>query len=150
MDLAYSYKPKNTESSVRGMARDIDISFKDAVVVCDSIRGLKLEEAISYLTEVVALEKPVPYHRFNSSVGHRRNLEKGGPGKYPQKVAKEIIILLQNISTNAEYKGLSTEDMKITHLQAQKGVTRRRRKPKGRWKVWRTQLVHIQAVCEEK
>jgi large subunit ribosomal protein L22 len=83
-------------------------------------------------------------------MGHRKNLPGGGPGRYPQKAAKEILLLLKNIASNAEYKGLGTENLKLTHIQAQRGITRKRRKPKGRWKLWRTQLVHVQAVCEEK
>lgn len=135
---------------MKGMARDLNISFKDAVVLCDAVRGMLLETAKPYLEDVIALETPIPYRRFNTSVGHRSNLPNHGPGKYPQKAARELLLLLNNITTNAEYKGLITENLKITHLQAQKGIARRRRKPKGRWRMWKTQLVHIQAVCEEK
>ncbi|MFH1788635.1 MAG: 50S ribosomal protein L22 [Candidatus Altiarchaeota archaeon] len=150
MELAYSYKPKRKEAAVKGMARDVDISFKDALVICDAIRGMQLEKAKAYLTDVISMERPVPYRRFNSSLGHKRNMPERGPGKYPQKAAREILLLLNNITTNAEYKGLTPENLKLTHLQAQKGIARRRRKPKGRWKTWKTQLVHVQAVCEEK
>lgn len=150
MELAYSIKPKNEEKSVKGMGRDLDISFKDAVVICDAIRGMNLEKAVEYLEAVTLLKQPVPYRKFNTSVGHRKNLSGYGPGKYPKKAAHEIMLVLNNLVSNAEYKALSPETMKIKHIQAQKGVARRKRRPKGRWRVWRTQLVHIQAICEGK
>jgi len=58
--------------------------------------------------------------------------------------------MLANLQSNAEYKGLDVEKLRITHIQAQKGLTRMRRKPKGRWKMWARQLVSIQAIAEEK
>jgi ribosomal protein L22 len=44
---------------------------------------------------------------------------------------------------------MDPEKIKITHIEAQKGITRKRRKPKGRYKTWRTQFVHVQAVAKE-
>lgn len=149
MELAYAYKPKNKDASVKAIARDLNMSPKDAVVICDALRGMPLDTAIAYLKDVVALKKPVPYPKYNKSVGHRKE-EGFGPGRYPKKAAREILLLLENLTSNAEYKGLSLEDLKLTHIQALKGITRRKRKPKGRWKVWRTQLVHVQAICEGK
>lgn len=150
MELAYSYKPKNEETSVKAIIRDLNVSFKDGEVICDAIRGMPLLKAVSYLEEVIALKRPVPYRKYNKAIGHRPNLEKSCSGKYPKEVAKEMLIMLNNMISNAEYKGLNTDDLKITHIQALKGITRKGRKPKGRWKLWRTQLVHVQAVCEEK
>ena len=149
MELAYAYKPKNKDASVKAIARDLNMSPKDAILICDVLRGMPLDKAIAYLKDVVALKKPVPHPKYNKSTGHRK--EDGfGPGRYPQKAAREILLLLENLTTNAEYKGLSPEGLKLTHIQALKGITRRKRKPKGRWKVWRTQLVHLQAICEGK
>lgn len=150
MELAYSYKPRDKEKAACGIARDLDMSFKDSVVICDALRGMNLAKAVSYLEEVVSMKTPVPYRKFNAGVGHRKNLNGCATGKYPKKAAQKILELLNNINSNAEYKGLDTDNLKITHIQAQKGITRRRVKPKGRWRLWKTELVHVQAVCEEK
>jgi large subunit ribosomal protein L22 len=149
MELQYSLKPKDESKLVKGMGRDMNISLKHAVVVCDKLRGMKLTDAISLLEAVVALEKTIVFRRFNKGIGHRGGLGKENIGKYPMKAAGEILNVLRNLEANADYKGLDAKNLRITHLQALKGIARRRRKPKGRWAVWRSQLVNVQAVAEE-
>jgi large subunit ribosomal protein L22 len=149
MELAYSAKPKGPKS-VKAHGRDLDMSFKDAVVIADYIRGKNLKKASALLEKVAKLEAPVPYRKFKKGIGHRRGDYKIKTSKYPKKVVGEFIKLLSNLESNAEYKGLDAEKLKITHVQAQKGVGRTRRKPKGRWKRWERQFVSIQAIAEEK
>jgi len=150
MELAYSTKPANEAKAAKAIGRDLNISFKDAVVVCDHIRGKKLEAAINMMEETVNLKNPVPYKKFNKGIGHRKGDHKVKTSRYPTKIASEILKMLANLQSNAEYKGLDVEKLRITHIQAQKGLTRMRRKPKGRWKMWARQLVSIQAIAEEK
>ncbi len=149
MELHYSTKPKDEGKAVKGMGRDLNISPKHAVVICDKLRGMKLTDAINLLEAVIALEKTIVFRKFKKGIGHRRGLGKENIGKYPKKAAGEILNILRNLETNADYKGLDIERLKITHIQALKGIARRRRKPRGRWAVWRTQLVNVQAIVEE-
>jgi large subunit ribosomal protein L22 len=149
MELQYSLKPEDESKLVKGMGRDLNISFKHAVVVCDKLRGMQLTDAVNLLEAVIALEKTIVFRKFNKGVGHRRGLGKENIGKYPKKAAGEILKVLRNLEANADYKGLDVKKLRITHLQALKGIARRRRKPRGRWAIWRTQLVNVQAVAEE-
>ena len=152
MELRYSLKTDAEEENrlVRAIGRDMNVSFKHAVVICDNMKGgLMLNNAISHLEAVVALEKTITFRRFNKGIGHRKGLGKDAIGKYPEKAAGEILKILRNIVTNADFKGLDTDSLKIIHIQAQKGITRKRRKPKGRWKLWRTQLVSVQVIAKE-
>ena len=150
MRLKYSIKADEKKSTkiVRAMGRDMNISFKDAVMVADKIRGMKLKKALTYLEGVSELKKTVPYPRYNKGIGHRKgNTIKSS--KYPQKVAKHVIGVLKNIEANAEFKGLDLDKVKLSHVQAQKGIDRKRRKPTGRWGSWTTQYVHFQIIAEE-
>ncbi|MBD3388277.1 MAG: 50S ribosomal protein L22 [Candidatus Altiarchaeales archaeon] len=146
MDLKYSVKPE--EGAVKAMGRDMNVSFKDLVVVADAIRGKKVSKAIEYMESVVELKNPVPYRKHNKGVGHRKGKEVK-VGKYPQKAARHVLAVLRNLAANAEYKGYDTEKLKLTHVQAQKGLARLRRKPKGRWALWETQYSHIQMIAKE-
>ncbi len=131
----------------KSMGRDLNIPFKQAVVVCDQLRGLKVAKAKQLLENVISLKKPVPFPKFNTGVGHRKG--KAGIGKYPKKTSQEILKILRNLETNSEYKGLDPEKLKIIHIQAQRGLSRQRRKPRGRYQVWETQLVNIQVMAKE-
>ncbi|MCX6695480.1 MAG: 50S ribosomal protein L22, partial [Candidatus Altiarchaeota archaeon] len=143
MKLDYSVKPEDETKVVKAMGRDINMSFKDAVMIADKIRGMKLSKALEYIGKVSELKAAIPYKRFQEDIGHRKgNTPK--IAKYPQKAAKYVIGVLKNVQANAEFKGLNPDKMKIIHVQAQKGIGRRRRKPTGRWGAWETQYVHFQ------
>ncbi len=149
MRLNYSMTPVNDAKAIKGMGRDFNISFKHAVVICDKVRGMKLSEAMNLLEAVIALEKTIPFKKFNKGIGHRRGLGKDNIAKYPKKAASVILSVLKNIEANADYKGLDNERLIISHIQALKGISRKRRKPKGRYATWRTDLINVQAVVEE-
>ena len=104
---------------------------------------------MSLLEAVIALERPITFRRFNKGIGHRKGLGKDNIGKYPKKAADEILKILRNVETNADFKGLDSERLRIIHVQAQKGIARRRRRPKGRWRLWKTQLVSVQVIVKE-
>lgn len=146
MELKYSYNPKEEAKTAKAIRRNENISYKKAVIVCDSIRGKNLEAAIKLLEEVEKIKTPIPFKKYRTGASHRRGV---GISRYPKKAAAAMLKLLRNIQANAEYKGLDPSKMKIIFAQANKGVSRRRRKPKGRWKAWRTQYVNLQAIAEE-
>jgi len=133
MELKYAYVPQNQAKIAKACGKDIDVSFKKAVVVCDKLRGMDLDDAMALLEAVAALEQPIPFTKYNKGTSHKPGL---GVGKYPRKAAEAILRILKNAQTNAEYKGLDTEKLQLINIQANKGPSRRRRKPKGRWKAW--------------
>ena len=57
--------------------------------------------------------------------------------------------VLRNLEANADFKGLDTSKIKVFHVQAQKGFSRVRRKPKGRYATWNAEYVHIQMMGRE-
>ncbi|OYT25648.1 MAG: hypothetical protein B6U97_05100 [Candidatus Altiarchaeales archaeon ex4484_96] len=60
-----------------------------------------------------------------------------------------VLKVLKNIEANAEYKGLDTERLRLVHVQAKEGISRKKRRPKGRWHMWRSDLVHVEVVVRE-
>jgi large subunit ribosomal protein L22 len=146
MELQYSYKPEEEAKVAKAIGRSNNISFKKAVNVCTNIRGMNLLEAIALLEKVKALETPLHFSRFQRGAAHRTGI---GMGKYPKKASTEMLEVLNNALANAEFKGLNTEKLKIIFVQANRGMSRKRRKPQGRWKAWKTILVNYQVIVQE-
>lgn len=149
MKLEYALKPKDESKMANAMIRDVNMSPKHAMAVASRINGMRVDDAIKLLEKVEKLETPIPFKKHNTGIGHRKGLKKEKIGRYPVKASGKIIELLKNLQANGSFKGLDPEKLKLIHIEAQKGITRKRRKPKGRWKVWRTQFVHVQAIAKE-
>jgi len=149
MELSYAAEPRNEAKAVKAIGRDLNVSFKHAVEICGKLRGMKVSEGIVLLEAVTRLEKTIPFKRFNKGIGHRRGLGKDALSACPEKAAGLILKILQNLRANAEFRGLDADNIKITHIEALRGISRKRRKPKGRWTTWKTEYVNVQAIAEE-
>lgn len=149
MELHYSFEPDGRINAAKAIGRDIDVSFKDTVIICNRIKGMMLKDASKLLEGVISLDTLIPFSRFNKGIGHKRVSGKNNIAKYPKKSAGEVLKVLQNAERNAEYRGLNPENLKIVHIQAQKGPIRRKRKPQGRWRSWKTEFVSIQVIAQE-
>ena len=132
--------------------RNLRISYKHAVEICDAIRGMRLDQAMEFLEDVIAKRRAVPFRRFHGKVAHRRGLEGWPAGRYPVKAAKAILKVLENAQANAEYKGLDTSRLQIVHIAAQKGIKIRKFIPRafGRATPFFSQLTHIEVAVEER
>ncbi|MFH0861651.1 MAG: 50S ribosomal protein L22 [Candidatus Altiarchaeota archaeon] len=146
MQLKYSIKPD--EKAVKAMGRDMNVSFKDMIMIAENIRGKTIPKAITILEGAIALKSPIAYRRFNKGIGHRQG-NQFKCGKYPKKASQYALKLVQNLQANAEFKGYDAEKVKIIHSQALLGICRPRRKPKGRWTTWESEYCHLQLVGKE-
>ena len=146
MELKYSVEAG--DKTIKAMGRDFNVSFKNMVMVAQAIRGQKLHKAIEHLEGVVELKKTIPFTRFNKGIGHRSGNQLK-TSKYPEKAAKYALAVLINLRANAENKGYDAENVKIIHSQANHGVSRPRRKPRGRWTIWQTEFCHLQVIGKE-
>jgi len=147
--VGYSIKV-DPENTARAIGLELRISPKHSLEICNAIRGMKLEDAKKYLEEVVELKAAVPFKRYKKYVSHRRG--KGfGPGRFPQRAAKEVLRLLESVEHNAEYGGLDTENVRIKHITAYRGRVYQGRKPRahGRATDWNTDTVNIEIIVEE-
>jgi len=103
------------------MGMELHISPKAAREICRTLRGMRANLARTYLEDVIALKRPVPFKRYRRNVAHRHGLVKADAGRYTEKAAKAILAVLENALANAEYKGLEAEEMRIYHA----GTTQR-------------------------
>ena len=119
----YDYAFQNFDSTkhVRASIREKKISHKHAREVATAIKGLSIEKARDYMLSVVAKERAIPFRRFKNQVGHRSDPGVMS-GRYPEKTATEFLKLLDNLESNAEYKGMDMDRLKIINATAHKGV----------------------------
>jgi len=139
-----STKVANKEHTATAVGRTLQISTKQSIEVCNSIRKMPLEKAKTLLKEVMALKKPIPFKRY-TSMGHRKG--KLAAGRYPLKTSKEILSLLESAEANAQYKGLSTANLIIKSIIANKAGNQWRY---GRQRRRRMKRTNIDIILEER
>lgn len=91
---------KKEKAVVRG--KDLSMSTKDSVSICNFIRKRKIEDAIKILEEVVEKKRAVP---MKGEYPHRKGkgMERGS---YPIKACKEFIMLLRSLNANASVNNM--------------------------------------------
>ncbi len=141
----------DSEDSARARAYELDISPKHAYELCRELRGMRIVDARKYLEEVINMKRAVPFKRHNRDVGHRKKIKGWDAGRYPQKAAKALLKLIQNVESNAEYKGLEAERLRIMHLASHKGQTTRGFMPRamGRASPNDDETVNIEIIISE-
>lgn len=143
----YKYSAQNVNADAKGMITEADMSPKMTMEVCRAIKGKKIGAAKTYLHNVIDKKEYVPLTKHNKKQPHRKG---GQPGKYPEKVCKNILKLIQNIENNAEQKGMEPEDMKIVHAASHKSRTLKRIFPKGsRRKPRNKELVNVELMAKK-
>ncbi len=147
--LNYSLTPAGRSSRAMGM--ELHISPKAAREICRTLRGMRVKNAQAFLEDVVAMKKAVPFKRYRRNVAHRHGLVGADAGRYPQKAAKAVLVVLKNAVANAEYKGLEPEGLKIYHASTLKGRTIRGWMPRamGRATPKNTETVSVEMVLTE-
>ena len=140
----YSYKEYNKENMARALGSALPISFKQSVEICSHIRNRKVVDAKKILGNVAELKAAIPFRRFNFDLSHKTKI---GPGRYPKKASKEFIRLIEDAEANAQFKGLNTSNLVISHIAAHKASKAWHYGRKTRRKMKRT---NVEIVVEEK
>ena len=133
------------EQSAIARARNLPISRKQALEVCNFIKGRSVKQAERVLERVIALKQAVPIKRFHKDLGHKA--PHISSGSYPIKVSTEILKLVRSAAKNAEDKGLNEEKLMISNIQANKGTTQWHYGRKGRRQMKQT---HVEVLVREK
>jgi len=136
------------DTTSKAIAKELPISPKFSREICRMVKGKKVDVAIRMLEEVVELRRPVPIRRYNMGVAHKKGV---GPGRFPKKAAAAIIKVLQSAKSNAEYKGLDADNMRVRIISAHHGRTIPGYMPRahGRSTAWDQQTVNIEVILEE-
>jgi ribosomal protein uL22 len=98
---------KNESKEAVANGRDLAVSIKHAVAICNMIRGKEIDNAIKMLEEVVKMKKAVP---MGGEIPHRRGMMSG---RYPVKASKIYIQLLKSLKANALAKEIELEKTRI-------------------------------------
>ncbi|MCH8975754.1 MAG: 50S ribosomal protein L22 [Thaumarchaeota archaeon] len=146
----YAFQNYDTTRHVRAAVREKQISHKHAREIAVQIKGLSIEKARDYLQSVMNKQRAVPFRRYKNQVGHRSDPGVMS-GRYPEKSATEFIKLLDNLESNAEYKGMDLDRLKIVNATVHKGVLIKRFIPRafGRASPKNNVLTHIELVAQE-
>jgi large subunit ribosomal protein L22 len=131
------------------MGSELHISPKKSRELCKALKGMRSTSARKYLEDVIEMKRAVPFRKHNDSLGHKK-----GPmaaGRYPVKVANEVLKLLINAENNAEYKGLEPARMHIAHISAKRGrvIHGMRPRARGRGSPKNTETVSIEMILSE-
>ena len=146
----YAFQNYDSTKHVRASMREKKISHKHAREITVAIKGLTIEKARDYLQSVVEHKRCIPFRRYNNQVGHRSDPGVMS-GRYPQKAATEVLKLLDNLESNAEYKGMDLDRLKIINATMQKGVSIKRFIPRaqGRATAKNDVMTHMELVAQE-
>ena len=147
----YSIIGLDPDRTAVASGRELRISPKATREICRTIKGMKLDQARSLLLEVAEKRKSIPYKRHKKKVPHRRGLQGWYAGRFPEKPARVMLRILDSVESNAEYKGLSIDDLKIVHAAAQRARKIRKYIPRafGRSSPFFDELTHVEIVVEE-
>lgn len=148
----YAFQDYDKTKHVRASIREKDISHKHAREIAVAIKGRSIEKARELLENVISHKEAIPYRRYNNEVAHRSNIRDGFfAGRFPKKAATEFLRILDNLESNAEYKGMDLDRLRIVSVVVHKGTKLKRFQPRamGRSSPKFDILVHVELVAQE-
>lgn len=140
--MSYHYSIEITENCAKAVGVSLPISTKQGIMICKTLCRMPVPKAKKLLEEVIAKKKAIAFTRYNMNTGHKAGM---AAGSYPVKACTEILKLLKSAEANAQFKGLSTGNLKVKHAIAQRGPTTYHF---GRQRT-RAKRTHIELVLEE-
>ena len=133
------------ENTARINGKDLPISTKYSIEICNFIRYKSINKAKKDLGLVLEQKVAIPLRRFHDSRGHRKGSV--GPGVFPRKATREILRLLSSLEANLNNKGLNVEHSYLQKVIANKASRPMHHVRQGRRFMKRT---HIELIAEEK
>jgi large subunit ribosomal protein L22 len=145
----YTFQPGAGETVARARGIELRISPKKTYEVLNAIRGMPVDDAKSLLEDVLELKRAIPFRRYNQEVAHKKGI---GPGRYPKKVAKQVLQVLHNAEANAEYEGMDTDGLFVRIAACARGRIVKANMPRahGRATAWNEQTTNVEIVLAER
>merc|ERR1712055_78774 len=138
------------------MARgsDLRVSYKNTHATARILMNMSLVRAQAFLKNVLAHKECVPFFRHTGGIGRCAQAKqwKTSQGRWPAKSARFILDMLKNAESNATFKGLDTERLKIKHVAVHRACQMRRRtyRAHGRINPYMSTPCHVEFILEEK
>ena len=128
--------------------------FKNTCVTAAAIRKMQVKKAKKYLEDVIEHKQAIPFRFFNGCVGRhaQAKMTNATQCRWPKKSCQFLLHLLKNAESNAEVKGLDTENLEIFHIQVNRAQKQRRRtyRAHGRTNPYMSSPCHIELILCEK
>jgi len=141
----YAFQSYDQEHMARAVGRDLAISTKKSIELCAFLRRKNVHKAKSILQDVITKKLAIPFKYFMGGASHRPGNMAGG--KYPISTATAILGVLENAEANAQQKGLSTANLHIVHICAQKAAEPYHA---GRFRGRKMKRSHVEVVLVEQ
>ncbi len=149
----YQAEVGKESKTARAIITNANVSLKYSTELSNHLRGMYVNKAISWLEKIYSHEEYLPLKMYHKKVAHRKGDSKKGvkSGRYPEKVVKTFIELLESVKNNADGKGLDAEKLNILNLFASKGITRYSHQSKGKigGKSRRKNATHLEVIVSE-
>ena len=123
------------------------------ITTSDCIEGKKVKRVEEFLQNMIEKKEFLPLRRYNKKVAHRKGnaQDKVKSGRYPLKVAKAFLGVIESAKANADYKGLDTDNLFVKHGFTSMGYGRATHQPKGKISGKRRtrKSAHIEIILQE-
>ncbi|ETS60445.1 hypothetical protein PaG_05657 [Moesziomyces aphidis] len=155
---------KLVEKTAKSRGEYLRVHFKNTRETAAAVNGLKLQKAYAYLGNVVEKKQCIPFRRFNGGVGRTQQAKEfkttqvvwdcsamADSRRWPVKSVKFLLALLKNAESNAEAKGLDTEELVIRNIVIQQAPKTRRRtyRAHGRINPYEGHPIHAEILLAE-
>jgi large subunit ribosomal protein L17e len=153
--VRYSVEPEVPEKTSKSRGSHLRIHFKHCREIAHVTKGMKVEKALQYCSDVLAFKSAVPFSRFTGGIGHHAQAKQhkapGNSGRWPVKAMQVYKDLVSNAVANAETKGLDVSQLVISHAQCNRAPPGRRRtyRAHGRVGKYASQPAHIELILTE-
>jgi large subunit ribosomal protein L22 len=139
----YKYTFKETENLAYAVGRDLSISPKHSIEICNAIRHQKISRAKAILKDAMDLNVAIPFRKFTFDLGHKAKI---GPGRYPVNACKGILSVIESAEANAKFKNMDVETLYIAIAASQKASCPFRY---GRHSRRKSKRAHIEIALKE-
>ena len=106
--VKYAREPEDATKSCKARGGDLRTHFKNMRETAMAIKKMGLEQAKTYLEEVIAMRRCVVFRRFCGGVGRTAQAKSegstNGQGRWPKKSAEMLLGILKNAESNAEVR----------------------------------------------
>lgn len=139
--------------AVKARGSDLRVHFKNTRESGAAIKGMTLARAQRYLQAVIEKKEIIPFRRFKIGVKGKPqcNTHKIPVGRWPKKSCEFLLGLLKNAESNAELRGIDTDNLVVEHIQVNKAMRGRRRtfRAHGRINAFMSQPCHVEMFLQE-
>jgi len=115
----YSFQGYDAEKMAKAVGRDITISTKHAIEICNFIRKKPVEKAKIMLNDAIEMKRPIPFKRFTNGPGHKAGM---ASGRFCVNACEAILRIVESAEINAQHKGLNTSNLALLHISAQQAA----------------------------